>query len=343
MVQTAPRTDPSAPARRASRGDWFIVGVGAVMSAGAYWDGWWHLNGRAESLFSPPHLVIYAGFAAAAGYFGYEDIRRRGRGLHRVDRLGLLGLVLFFASSIGDIAWHMLFGFEGGLELLLSPAHVGLLSSGALIFTTPLRSALRDLDEYAPSFRRFLPVLASVTIATLAVSFISLYISAFNLPGLVEHSNAAIQFLHYIQGITSLLLTNAMLLVPTLLVLQRWRPPPGCFVIMYTVVAVGIVAVQSFRWQRLALAAIVGGLTADALIWFARRRSPHVRARLVAAIAPLAMWGTWALAAHSIHGIDWSADMLGGILVLPSITGLVLSVLAFPSRPVRAREDARAP
>jgi hypothetical protein len=76
---------------------------------------------------------------------------------------------------------------------------------------------------------------------------------------------------------------------------------------------------------------LAGGLATDLL--FARLRPGPDRPwafRVVAAVAPLLLWGAWMAAYALAYGIGWPPELWAGVLGMASLTGLGLSVLALP-------------
>lgn len=56
-------------------------------------------------------------------------------------RLSLVGLGLFALGGIADGIWHTIYGIELGVDALLSPTHLVLLTGGLLLAWTPARSS----------------------------------------------------------------------------------------------------------------------------------------------------------------------------------------------------------
>lgn len=88
------------------------------------------------------------------------------------------------------MAWHVVFGVEVGLEALLSPTHLVLLTGGFLLLTAAARSTwsrtgagqsddrLRA-EPVSARLRSQLPAVVSLSLATALVAFFLLYASAF--------------------------------------------------------------------------------------------------------------------------------------------------------------------
>src|SRR2546426_343378 len=126
---------------------WAIFGfalTGLLLQAfGLYWDTWCHFVVGRESFFTPPHLVLYAGFAyvALAGIVGSVSgaIAPRWAG-PRVRIVGLLVPVEFLLIGTGalfqavafpwDETWHRLVAEGLVSETFWSPPHVMAIAGG---------------------------------------------------------------------------------------------------------------------------------------------------------------------------------------------------------------------
>ncbi len=126
---------------------WAIFGfalTGLLLQAfGLYWDIWRHVVVGRESFFTPPHLVLYAGFAyvALAGIVGSVSgaVAPQWAG-PRVRILGLLVPVEFLLIGTGalfqavafpwDEAWHRLVAEGLVSETFWSPPHIMAIAGG---------------------------------------------------------------------------------------------------------------------------------------------------------------------------------------------------------------------
>jgi hypothetical protein len=337
--------------------------LGLWLTAGLFVDGWAHNNLQAlESFFTPWHALFYSGFTACALWLSWVVLRevRSGRtGLAAVPLgygLGVLGVGVFSLGGAGDLAWHLVFGVEQGLEALLSPTHLMLMMGIGLIVTSPLRAAASSPEGgRSPGVRALLPALLSLTLVTALASFFFMYLSAFT-----DASPAMTRELwraeegpypgdeHFVvRGISDVLVTNVVLLVPTLLLLRRWRPPFGALTGLFGGVAVLSSALVAYETALVAVpAALVGGLVADALV---RRLRPGLERpnalRVVASFVPVALWGAWFVALELRWGLRWSPELWSGTILFAALSGLLLAQLvvgpAPPATPVPPAE-ARA-
>ena len=135
--------------------------LGGVMVGGVYADGWAHLNiGGLETFITPWHAMLYSGFGLLVGWLAGMVWRRRGqaRWLERVPvgyGWGWAGVAIFAMGGAGDMLWHLAFGIEVGLDALVSPTHLLLLTGGTLLLTSPLRAAAAT--ACGPRSSRWLP------------------------------------------------------------------------------------------------------------------------------------------------------------------------------------------
>jgi hypothetical protein len=216
---------------------------------------------------------------------------------------------------------------------LLSPSHLLLLSGGLLMVTSPVRSAWSspDLPARAPVLA-LLPALWATTLTTAVVLFFFQYLSAFvsRAPSMAG-ADGPEGLLTTIAGVASVLVTNVILVAPVLLLARRWRLPFGAVTLLMTTGAAGITSLREFTLGALVWAMLAGGVAADLLIAGLRPGPDRPGAfRAVAALVPLALWGTWTVAYAAAYGIGWPPELWAGVLGMASLTGLGLSLLALP-------------
>jgi Tol biopolymer transport system component len=130
------------------RFDWIAALISSWLIGGLFLDGWAHNHGRVDdTFFTPWHAVLYSGAAALIAFLAVSQWRNINKGHQWRFALplgympSLVGAVLFVVGGGFDLIWHTLFGLEVNIETLLSPTHLVLASSGALMITGPVRSA----------------------------------------------------------------------------------------------------------------------------------------------------------------------------------------------------------
>jgi hypothetical protein len=326
-------------------GAWFVIGL--------FLDAWAHNNlTELETFFTAWHGVFYSGFVATSAWICWSVLQNMRTGLRGVAAvpvgygLSVLALPLFAVFAVGDGVWHGLFGIETDINILFSPTHVGLMGTMAVIVTAPLRSAWGDpASTAAPTLRRLLPAVLSVTFATCLVLLFVQYANAlvWSPAGIVEGLSRAtddgsiVLEPSPVRLVASVAVTNVVLLVPLLLMARRWRVPPGTASVLYLTVAGLVGAVTAFASPAMLLMLVLAGVAVDGLLAWLR---PGDGARgPVLAFAGLASLVTWALfvgVASVVEGrLPAVVEMWTGVPVVAALHGLILGVLAAP---VRARD-----
>jgi hypothetical protein len=320
---------------------WVIIGL--------FVDGWAHVNlEQLETFFTPWHALFYSGFAAVAAWIGWKVVQGEGgsgaRSLPGIPvgyGLGVAGLVLFAVGGFGDALWHIFLGIETELDALLSPTHLLLFAGMALIVTSPLRAAWAAPDDRdARRLTTFLPAILSLTLLTALISFFFMYASAFSdMSPVVTASDWAGSgepypgdyFFQY-QGITTVLISNVILIAPLLYLLRRWQPPFGSATVLFTLVAVLVTALMAFETAWSIVPAAVGGLAADLLIHRLRPAPEHPAAyRMVAAAVPAILWSAYYVAMGFVAPIAWVPELWSGTIVFASFSGFALAQLMLPT------------
>ena len=350
-----------ADAQRSVPGAKFNLGVAVLalwMVGGLFVDGWAHVNldSATESFFTPWHAILYSGFLALVIWMGSRLLRRRDLPLaQRMPdgyALGYLGAVLFGLGGVGDGIWHQLLGIEVGIDALLSPTHLILLTGGLLLLTSPLRGAWRAAGD-APTLSEFLPALASITFTAALLAFFFAYAwGGLDLTPAGALPEAAL--LHGTPGhleaetavaaaIVSRLVTTTLLIGPWLLLLRRWHPPFGTATVLFTVVSALAFALADGASPLLLVGPLLAGLVADVLVRHlalgptARQWQIHVTAAGVGGL----LWAGHFTVMASVHGLGWPPELWGGAIYLSALAALGLAVLAFPpARPVRRSEGS---
>lgn len=140
----------------------YVVGALGIAVLAGTWDVWWHAAVGRNTLWEPPHLLLYAAVLAvlAGGWWGWVRTRERAW-----RRLAIAVLCIPLAAPFDDL-WHRAFGVEDLRSpfVIWSPPHLVLI--GALIagfaFVLPLLA--RDRDAHA---RRFFSTIAIAGILAL--------------------------------------------------------------------------------------------------------------------------------------------------------------------------------
>ena len=135
-------------------------------------------------------------------------------------------------------------------------------------------------------------------------------------------------------GVLGTVTSTVILVGPLLILLRRWPLPLGTATVLFTATGLFLAALDAFAnpWQ--VLAPLTGGLVADTVIHAGRSSRPAWSTRRVAwtlgAATPAAMWLVNTAATDWAWGVRWPPELWGGAIVMATLTGFVLSIIAFP-------------
>ena len=338
--ETRPRTGYRDDLVTSLLGMWFSLGL--------FLDAWAHNNLRElETFFTPWHAVFYSGFSATAAWICWLVWRNRGPGWPTVAAvpvgygLAVGALPVFALAGAGDYAWHTVFGIEQELRILFSPTHLVLVTSMILIITSPLRSAWSDERLPAsPEMRQLMPAVLALAFATSLVLLFLQYANALVWsPGDVVAAlsnpldgSRPFDWASPVELVSSIAVTNVVLLGPLLLLATRWRVPTGTATILFAAAAGLAAAISGLRIHAIPMAVLAAGVGVDLLIvWL--RPSPIRRHAFLAfaGLAPLLTWTVYlGFASLAARAIPTVVEYWTGLPVVCALLGLVLGVLCAP-------------
>jgi hypothetical protein len=319
--------------------DFVVAALSVVLLVGATLDGWAHSHDRLalESLITPWHAVVYLGFTAVAvvvlappltGWLGGQGARasiRAGFGI------SVAGVVLFAATGAADALWHLAFGIEADAEALLSPTHLGLGLTAAMIASGPVRAAwLRpESDGGSTTWPAFLPaalsVVAMVGLVAFALHIANLFVDPWPR---FPYGRADLIWYGPNIGVASAIVQTGVLMTPILLLLRRWRELPAGTL---TLVIGGATAGLTFLHDQgeLVGAPILAGFLADLVLLAVRPGAPGAwRLPAVGFLVPVAIFVAYFVVLDATGPVAWSAHLIGGTVVLAGGTGFALALLA---------------
>lgn len=165
------------------RFDWTVAALSAWVIGGAYLDGWAHNHGKVDDVFITPwHAVLYSGVLVLFIFLAINQGRNMSKGyvwqraLPAGYTLSLLGVGLFLVGGGFDFAWHTIFGIEVNIEQLLSPSHLLLATSAALMISGPIRAAwARLLPGEARGWKILGPMIVAMMLALSLITFFTAY------------------------------------------------------------------------------------------------------------------------------------------------------------------------
>ncbi|MBI2330873.1 MAG: hypothetical protein HYU84_01610 [Chloroflexi bacterium] len=218
-----------------------MVAASLWILAGLFLDGWAHNNIAEEitSFFTPWHLVLYGGLGFAIFILGVTYIKNKlaGHGwlyaLPNIYMVSLLGAIVFATSGSLDFIWHSIFGFETGVEALLSPSHLSLALGGVLMMAGPFRSVWTDSasKDKKLSWRALFSLFSILGIFT----FFTQFSNAFSHPYIFTGSTPAGDTYFRDVALASYILIPAVLFMGFILTtILRWDMPKGSLTFLLT-------------------------------------------------------------------------------------------------------------
>jgi hypothetical protein len=319
------------------RFDWGAVAVSAWVIMGVYLDTWAHKHivNELESFFTPWHAVLYSGLLAMMVYFGVNVWRYKqvtGSWVTAVPsgyHLSLIGIALFLVGGIGDMLWHIAFGLETGFDAGVSPTHLLIGLAIGLIVSGPWRAAWHRAETATlwPAVVSMTMLLSMFAVLTLfANPFVSPYAHVSRNPG----SNGQIIFLTQSIAFAGTVMQTIVLMSLVLLSLRRWGMLPFGAITFLLTVNVALLTLAEDEYL-LVLAAFLGGLVADGLVWGLKpspSRPTHFH--LFAFLMPAALYTIYFSLLLLTGGVWWSVHMWTGNIVVAGLVGWLVSYLILP-------------
>ena len=323
--------------------------LGAVLVAGVYSDGWAHLNlGGLDSFFTPWHGVLYGGFSLLTAWLAWMVWRRRNTGDRWVDRVprgygwGLTGVAVFAVGGLLDMVWHTVFGIEVGIDALVSPTHLLLLTGALLMISSPLRAAAPLPSAVEHRVHQW-PAVVSLAAAVSLMGFFLSYVSVFADPGprepfviipegLPEHRASE---LPAIAGLGGYLVFTVLLVVPLLYLRRRARLPHGTVTVLVAAIALPAAALSQMIFAVPAVAALAAGSIVDVILTI----RPELSAVALAGLVPGLVWAGQLSGLAITGALRWPVELWAGVVGLTVMLSLALAWLTQPGR----LEDASQP
>lgn len=315
---------------------------------GLYLDGWAHTHGKVDNtFFTPWHAILYSAYALTAVYLISTVVRnqRRGASWRRAVPSGyglsVLGVVIFAVGAPADLLWHTLFGFEVGIETLLSPSHLTLALGGVLTMTGPLRATLRrSIPASEQSWKTLFPFLLSLSATLMVFVFFSQFGNTFSRLSTIVSPVAFEQPTNVMKslGATGVLLQTALLMGFILFAVQRWRLPMGSLTVLFGVY-VTLLSVLNDHYQLIP-GVVAAGLVADVLRGVLQPGSSRAALRIFAFTVPLVLYLCFFLTLALTSTVAWSMYLWLGSCVMAGVVGLMLSfLLVAPQGPADTGES----
>lgn len=347
LIHGGRRVATNDPDRTAPTLDHWVAALSFWLAGGMLLDAWAHHRAHhgtllMETFFNPWHAVLYSGYMALAGFLvvtAWKNVARGAqwrRSLPTPYLLSLLGAGTFALAGLADMIGHTLLGVEFGLEAVISPTHILLALSAALIISGPFRAALtRPAGESPREWSSRLAVVISLGLTSSIFSSFSEYGN--HLWSVLSDGQpfALHQALLY-AGVLSILAQTGILTATVCLAVRIGNLWSGAFVLLYSINgATAVFLDNSYRFVPLVL---LGGLAADLLRVWLRPSALHPRGLRWFAFAAAGIYTTlYLLIVMRTDGVGLSAYVATGAICTAGLTGLSLSYVVAPPEVLRAR------
>jgi len=330
---------PAHAATQASpslRFDWAATGLSFIFVSGLFVDGWAHTHGKVDqSFFTLWHAILYAGWMLTALFFSVHALVGRSRGLAWREALppgyflSLVGAVGFGIAGLGDMAWHIAFGIEKGVEALLSPTHLALAVSIGLVVSGPLRASWARREHGLALLPAALSLALTITVITFFLS-IGHPISQLWGARIGWHYND-----NEDAAILGMLLNAALLTGAALLAAQRKPYLPGTLTLVFGLSAGAMVVLNGDIYPRdQAIAFVLAGALCDGLCaWLRPTPQRPTQWRLFGALVPVILYACYFASIQLNFGIGWRIHAWLGIIVMSGLVGFLLSMVVPTSTP----------
>lgn len=263
---------------------WLMMPAGIWFLAGLYLDGWAHNHGMVDNtFFTPWHAVFYSGFLAVSAVLALVVLAAHLRGqlwqrdLPVAYRSAIVAAPLFAMGGLADLWWHETFGFEAGIEILISPPHLLLASSMFVICAAPARTWL--------AYRTHNPI--PVILSTLAAWSVVVFMLQYNHPyGIVWPERSVIGQTGVLVGLVSVCL-HALLTTGVILWMHDRQLPRGSITAVLVINAL-MIALMGDEY-RFGWTALITGVIIE-LVQYLIRTSPHRhQIQLLAVATPIVL------------------------------------------------------
>lgn len=385
------RTVAQRPWHTSWKDDVVSILVGTWLAVGLFVDGWAHNTIRAslETFFTPWHALLYSGFLATATWYLGLVVRGMRQGAHaRSDHQppfafdtsspvrsdgwfaiarnglegripvgygwGVVGTFLFALGGLGDMAWHIAFGIEQGVDALFSPTHLVLAVGLITILGAPFRAQWRAPSAtVAPRLGEVLPAIASVSLVASVIAFFFMHawptIRPFHVgrpASPFAYMGGDVRAAAITAGTGGMLIMTLVMVGALLWTITRWRVPFGTATIIFGTVATLMSGIGAFAQWQLLFSQICAGVVADVLAW---RLDPSPERpgtfRTYALLVAFALWGAVFVTDFATRGLGWSREVNGGAVVWCCLTavGLAMALTAHADRRAEMTNQTSSP
>jgi hypothetical protein len=323
-------------ARSLARFDVVVTILAGWMTFGVFLDGWGHHHGATETFFTPWHFALYSGYAVLAGaLFGYP-LRRRRQGIRPATPAGykaaVWGAAVFAFGGFADGVWHSVFGIEHKVEAFVSPPHITLFASGAVMVLGPL-AALRHRPPQT-RWRKLLPAVLALAYSVGLIQFATENDNALLLPAASgEHLPYAGPlgpkgFLPFeigvAYGLAAVVVQSALVAGIVIVLSGRMRPPFGALTLILEIGIGHSLIIHNAFWILIPVG--IAGLFGDLLIATSLRE--RVGAWVAPTLVPAVLTAGWVVFLGISYGYQWSTHLVTGAVCTAGAAGVMVAMVA---------------
>jgi hypothetical protein len=226
-----------------------------------------------------------------------------------------------------------LFGFETGMETLLSPTHMLLFIGWSLIALGPARAVAKRGTK--PTFLHLLPGLFSWTIFANVLAFAGMaYFPTVNNPWMLGEWRTSVEWYGQSLGVMGVMMQSALLVGTSLWLVHNFRLPVGAFTFFFTLFAT-LTTITSLEPQFI-IAFVITGILLDVLYQVLKPNAKR-KAQLYSFgfLLPVIFWTSfyaYAIATNLKGGVWYTNYVWTGSIVEAGIVGLLVTVLSTSSQ-----------
>ena len=302
---------------------------------GLYFDGWSHLYRFQEidTFFNIYHVPLEAGYLSTTLTLLAWTFSRKTKNQSWQDAipaghgLSLLGCMLFGIGTLLDITWHEVFGFEQGVEGLISPSHLMLATGMWFALSGGARHLLQTRTTGYPSFVCALPVLLSTTYTMMLMIFLTHYgrYTEILIRGIPPDPMGG--YYEQMLAILGVLVFSAIFMGSLSFVMKHIRLPLGSVTLLLVTQITALTLIRA--GLNLVPSAIIAGVIGDiALYAYQERGLPRSWWPGIGFLLPSMYYAIALLIIFFTDGIWWSVHLWTGLPVLAGFSGALTSFLA---------------
>jgi hypothetical protein len=291
-----------------------------------------------ETFFTLQHGLFFTGALSTATLLSVTAIQNHRKGypwessLPRIYLVSLLAIAGFFVGLTADMFYHIFFGIEKDLAIIISPPHM-LIAVGSITATMSICRIIWSADGHPAGTPRYVLILL-LTYMTMAFNYMTDYVNPFAFPYMAKSfaesrlyvpqigEVAVTPQLAEILGFGNIVLFTSFFMGVILMSIRYWRPPFGTFTVVFTLnIAAVILAYGRYYW--FIAPAAVAGLLADLIYHHLVPRYPedHRGVRLFAFAVPVILFSGHALTILVTDRTIWSWEMWGGTILISGLVG----------------------